>query len=677
MTWWSGTKIMLIEYDKYLKSQYFKNLTYGDIETVRCEQSNGKSKVYSTLPISFDIETTKIDGVIPHSYMYIWQVAINHIAVYGRTWDDLKLFLNTFKTKVIDTHQYTRSKKGTKRKCKVEFFGFIHTISFEWAFCKGNMRDCIGDVFLKEKREPLYFEMCGIKFIDSYQITRMSLAKLANTYCKAQKLTGDLDYSIERSHLTRLSDAELAYCENDVLILNEYQEHYINTYLKNGVRTFVFTQTGIVRAQLKRSFEMQSQFSRNDIINMYPQTRGLYDIYMKYLFRGGYVHGDASLFNQVLYEIDGFDITSAHPYQICSKKFPISKFIEDVRRNIDLDTYTFNQQYAYILDITFEGLKAKGNHSIESMSKTLECNGYILDNGRINSAEHMRVLLTDIDLKIYKMYYTWDSAVLNLVSYARYGYLPRYVVDNVLNAYETKERLKLQKKPYMNEKVFLNSIYGSFVTRIEECTLNYNDGIITSASTNYDKEVNKRILSPFWGIWTTAYTRYQQLSLMFLINGVYGDTDSNKCPHSELNFAVVNKINERIEKSNEVLCKRYHKDFNLVRELGKWDYEGTYDRFKMLGAKRYLYEKNGKIEITCSGLPKSVKLDNPFADFEDGLCVRNCKLRTAYVDDEYTDIVDGVRMVSKSGVSLVSSDFTLSIANEYTSFIAWIKSHKR
>ena len=627
------------------------------------------------MSISFDIETTKkyVDGT-PYTFMYIWQVGINGTAVYGRTWDDLKDFLIQFNDDIIKTHQYTRGKNGVKRKCKVRFFGMIHNIAYEWSFCKGNMRECVGEVFLKEVRQPLYFDLCGVRFIDSYQITRMSLAKLAKTYTKTQKLVGDLDYDIERSNLTKLTEQELAYCENDVVILNEYQEYYINTFLKSGIKSFVYTQTGIVRAKLKQSFTCQRQITKDDIIKMYPTEREIYDIDMKYLFRGGYVHGSAELFNQVLYDIDSFDITSAHPYQICSKKFPVSGFVIDKKVSCETLEDALQSKDAFILDITFKNIRASGRHSIESLSKCLEIKGVVVDNGRIYSADTMRVLLTDIDYRIYKMYYVWDDdeTTINYVRRAKTAYLPRYVVENVLDAYETKEKLKLQNEPYMLEKVFLNSIYGSFVTKIEPYTLKYENGIISKSENDYKKEVSKRVLSPYWGIWTTAYTRFQQLSLLHDLDGVYGDTDSDKCFHSESNFTIVNNINSKIEKENEVLCKRYHKDFNLVKELGQWDYEGTYDRFKMLGAKRYIYEVDNDVHVTCAGLPKTVKITEPFKNFADGLHVADCKLTTSYCDTSYSAVVDGVEMQSMSGVSLVPCDFTLSISSDYSEFIKWI-----
>ena len=660
----------MVEYKEYLKSTEYKNLMYGDIDTVKAMSGN-TNKTYSTLSLSFDIETSKVNnnGEVM-SFMYIWMVGIDNTCVYGRTWEELDTFLSRLKSDIIDTHQYTRH-NGRKHKSKVMFFGFIHNIAFEWAFCKGNMQSSITDVFLKEIRQPLYFDMGGIRWIDSYQITRMKLDKLSKTYTKHQKLSGNLDYDIVRSYKTLLNDKELAYCENDVLVLTEYHKYYVNTYLQNGIKTFIYTQTGIVRARIKQDFNKQCKISHQDIINMYPDTRLEYDIHMEYLFRGGYVHGRADLYNKILYNIDSFDITSAHPYQIVSKMFPMSKFV-DIK--VSHETFTIKDGYAYIIDVTFDNIQATTEHSLESLSKAVEKKNVMLDNGRIHSADRLRVLLTEIDYEIYCMYYKWDTATFNNVKIAKKGYLPAYVVKNVLDAYETKETLKLKHLPYMNEKVFLNSIYGSFVTKIYkyQYKYNYENGNVNKIESDYYKEVNKRVLSMYWGIWTTAYTRYQQLTLMYKLGGVYGDTDSDKTPHNENNFAIVKAINDKIMQSNAVICKRYHKNYTLIKELGQWDYEGTYTRFKMLGAKRYVYELDNEIHITCAGLPKSVNIEDPFVNFKNGLYISDCKLTTLYHDNEYTANVAGTDMISKSGVSLIPCDFTLTVASEYVEFVQWM-----
>ena len=66
------------------------------------------------------------------------------------------------------------------------------------------------------------------------------------------------------------------------------------------------------------------------------------------------------------------------------------------------------------------------------------------------------------------------------------------------------------------------------------------------------------------------------------------------------------------------MCQFYHLDPNLFhpltikgveKQLGVWDYEGVYTKFKTLGAKRYLVLQDGELALTCAGLPKKSGLE--------------------------------------------------------------------
>lgn len=93
----------MVEYKKYLESTEYKNLMYGDIETIRAMSGN-TFKTYSILALSFDIETSKVsvNGEIM-SFMYIWMVGINDTCVYGRTWEELDDFCHALKP-ILLTH---------------------------------------------------------------------------------------------------------------------------------------------------------------------------------------------------------------------------------------------------------------------------------------------------------------------------------------------------------------------------------------------------------------------------------------------------------------------------------------------------------------------------------------------------------------------------------------------
>lgn len=72
-------------------------------------------------------------------------------------------------------------------------------------------------------------------------------------------MVGDIDYTILRNSFDgkNLTEKELKYCENDVLILCEFAEYYFNKYIKNN--EMIYTETSIVRHRLKQAFKEQKK----------------------------------------------------------------------------------------------------------------------------------------------------------------------------------------------------------------------------------------------------------------------------------------------------------------------------------------------------------------------------------------------------------------------------------
>ena len=145
------------------------------------------------------------------------------------------------------------------------------------------------------------------------------------------------------------------------------------------------------------------------------------------------------------------------------------------------------------------------------------------------------------------------------------------------------------------------------------------------------------------------------------------------------------------------MCDYYKFDKKLLspktvegdtKMLGIWDYEGTYSRFKTLGAKRYLLEENGKLQITVAGLSKQNGVnymlekagnDNTkvFEQFDDNLYIpanRTGKMTHTYIDEEYKfKVVDYLGKEATvnplSSIHLGICDFTLSISKQYNEFL--------
>src|SRR5690606_2668565 len=136
-----------------------------------------------------------------------------------------------------------------------------------------------------------------------------------------------------------------------------------------------------------------------------------------------------------------------------------------------------------------------------------------------------------------------------------------------------------------------------------------------------EKEIEKynnkwtRFLFYPWGVWVTAYARRNLwLGILELKDDyVYSDTDSIKFLNYEKHKTFFDKYNKWIVEKQKLTLKYYNIDERLlypknkkgeVKLCGIWDFEGKYTRFKTLGAKRYLYEKDGELYLTVAGLSK-------------------------------------------------------------------------
>ena len=67
---------------------------------------------------------------------------------------------------------------------------------------------------------------------------------------KINELVGDLDYSLIRNSKTTLTDEEMGYCKNDILIILYYINEQIQLY-DNNITKIPLTNTGRVRKFVK------------------------------------------------------------------------------------------------------------------------------------------------------------------------------------------------------------------------------------------------------------------------------------------------------------------------------------------------------------------------------------------------------------------------------------------
>lgn len=669
-----------------------------------CTEGKHKDE-YAELPVAFDIETSNIDDA--HASMYVWALAIKDDTIIGRTWQQFKECLTR-----ISRH-YDLIGTDTKLLC------WVHNLSFEWAFLRKWFEYKKGrkgkEVFATGERKVIY--ACtdlNIEFRDSYILTSRPLAALPKAYGFAdriQKLTGEVDYNLLRNCKTTLTYADLAYSINDVQILSRWHRVYIVPNFIRPEKKIPLTSTGIVRAELKASFKAMEKKAKakmkKALYNAFP-TESVYKVMIRWLYRGGFVHSNRALTDEVLQlcDIGSFDFKSSYPAVMLHNDFPwefVKKpskwfwtFVYPNKDHIKLKTFAWHGC------LRFTNIRAKTTHSLESVSKLYASSGVMEDNGRLVKADSITVCLCDVDFDSYCDLYTWDKVECLDLFVADKKPLPEYLKDIVLEYFWKKETYDKADPERDLAKYKLNSCYGMCVTGLFNETFELNDdNDLEQVSSDYswDKIRRKQILLPQWGIWVSAYARRNLVKSMVKCSKysiAYCDTDSLKMIHTAGNQWVIDAYNDEMRRLNgKMYVGKY--DRAIFKDLGIFDYEGKYMKFKTLGAKRYIYStadynkdtKHYQLSdhVTIAGLPKKSLLRytqdkdlDIYEQFAFNLEIGEeyaDKLKSKYIDEEFSIEVTDYRgdtavQAEKSCISLSSTTFSMKGTQDYIALLAMI-----
>lgn len=674
-----------------------------------------KKSSYYDIGSGFDIETTnfKQNGKY-YATMYIWQWSFNEITVIGRLWDEFKEMLDMLKKRYNNE--------------KLKLLVYIHNLSFEFSFCRKHLP--ITKILAKTKREVLFFDSDNIEFRDSACLTRLSLANMAKKYnLGIEKLKGDLDYNQIRiscpKYFTPLSNQELAYCINDVQILQRFFHKIIKQeYLRKGYK-IPLTQTGVPRMETKRALKKEGySFTQpyRDMIKRCMPTQEVYLDERQYLFRGGYVHGNIDVINDLQIEKDdihfaGFDRKSSYPAEMLHKKVPMEFYAKDpswldAHWNEDEE---FWDDWGIIVFATFKNIMAKYPHSIESKHKIVECDeaSAIWDNGRLRKCNFVTVMLNEYDLLNYRDFYDFEEMEIHWLKVSRKEWLPDFLIKNVYQYFFDKEHAPKNTVFYQRSKEKLNSLFGMCCTGVvvDDYILYKGDLYLASDKElpedirkeprSFEEATKNTFLLPIWGIAIASGARRELLKIVKICpyDSLYCDTDSDKIRNYEIYLPKIEKYNAKMEQLNREAAERWGFDFEVIKDMGKWMNEGEFDRFKTLGCKRYLYRTKSnpekKIEVhteaVVAGMEKGSFLNwcemngyDPFEKFSNNLYLSpefSNKITTGYTDEafsfELTD-KDGVKgtISEESCCALFSIPFTMKMDPDFLALISLLQKKK-
>ena len=684
-------------------------LNKKDFKTVK------KRKIeYYNVACCFDIETSSFyqdDEKKPENkrgLMYIWVFGIEDLLITGRTWLEF-----------IDLCQALEEHLSLFQERHLIIY--VHNLGFDFQFFRSHFE--FEKVFSLTEREPIKaVTKSGLEFRCSYKLSGYSLAKVGEhlTRHTVKKMVGDLDYSKVRTPLTPLTDEEYNYLLHDALVVIAYIQEEIEDH-KGKITNIPLTKTGKVSEYCRKSC-LYSKSSHKQKDNKYLRYRSLMKKLninsvleykqLKQTFTGGFTHGNHNYINQLCYNVSSFDFTSSYPSVMVAEQYPMSKGEliqlrnkEEFEKNINL--------YCCMFRATFYNIRASFDYDhYISVSKCIEKENVLYDNGRLVNADKITIMLTEQDYFIIKQCYKWDAMTIKNFRRYKRGYLPRDFVLSVLNLYEKKNVLKGDENSiieYQNSKEQLNSCYGMTVTDICRDEITYSIiGEWGHETPDYEEMIKKynndprRFLFYAWGIYVTAYARRNLWNAILYLKDDYrySDTDSVKFVNLDRHKAFFDNYNKIQERKLKRVLEWQKIPFEMANPktntgenklLGAWDFEHTYTRFKYLGAKRYMYEfENGEIQMTVSGINKRECIpylkqkyktnDAIFNAFKDGLYIPHGftgKQTHTYIDHETTGIVCDYlgrpyEYEEKTSIHLENSDYELSLSKDFIKYLLGI-----
>ena len=663
------------------------------------------------------IDNTPVpDDISKYSIMYCWQFAIDGKVIFGRTWSE---FLN-----LIDIiSQYSSNKK--------RIICYVHNLAYEFQFIRTFFQ--WSKVFSIATRKPIYaITESGIEFRCSYILTNYSLAKLADQlrHYKISKLIGSLDYKLHRSPESNMTDQEIRYCINDVLVVSAYiqecimQERYIcNIPLTAPGYCRRFCRNMCLYGTNKKG--RNAQFNKYSALMKSMKISGKDEyLQLKRCFQGGFTHASTLYSGLLMHGVSSIDFTSSYPYVLMSEMFPMSSGkLVTPKSTKEFEHYL--RYYCCIFDATFTDIQPKyindnyisTSHCIGLKKKTKKQQAnYIDNNGRLVSCnDSVTMTITNVDYELISKTYSYKKLKINNMRIYRKAYLPKELILSIIKLYQDKTTLKGVKgkeTEYLNGKALLNAVFGMMVTYISKDEIIYSDTwSIEHADIEKDikkyNESPKRFLFYPWGVFCTAYARYNLWRgiLEFGDDYIYADTDSIKCLNLDKHMQFVDDYNYETQHKLKCMCKFHKIDYSLlcpktvkgeVKLLGVWDIETPvpYKNFKTLGAKRYLVEDDEHIEMTVAGINKKIAVpymidkygkDNVFYYFRKDLyipCGKTGKLTHVYIDQDqsgsFTDY-QGKEYTfynEPPGVYLEEADYSFGIEQDYLEYIKGVQYRK-
>lgn len=589
--------------------------TPGFIQTIpnakrhRANMGGKQRRIYKDVLCAFDIETTRLTGEQhpifdgekgenERAIVYSWALHFHGYMTYrGRTLDEFARLLAKL-----------RAELAGKERLVI----WVHNLSYEFQFLRGIYDFSAEEVFCTAPRKVLRADMKNaFEFRCSYLHSNMSLAEYTRKYnVKHKKLDGEaFDYEKTRYPWTLLTEAEWLYQLHDVWGLCEALEAEMQLD-GDDLYSVPLTSTGYVRREVKKAMREYSRYKL-------PATLPDYATFtlLRKAFRGGDTHANRYYTGRIIEDVMSADRSSSYPDVQCNRPFPVGSWLyvnNPDSRHINL--LINKRKKAYVMRAKFTNIALRNirwGFPYISRDKCENLRGGLYDNGRVLKADELITTFTDVDFTIMSEQYKWESMEALEMSCSRYGKLPDEYTGVAKEYYRRKTELKDvagQEIYYMKSKNLLNSIYGMSAQNPAKPHIDFKNGQFIEREESAEDLLLDGYKNAFqsyaWGVWTTAWARYElQQGLKLAGDGaIYCDTDSVKYI-GEIDWTAYNRERILASASSGAFATDTH---GKTHYMGVFEMEKEYRRFATLGAKKYAfqYSENGETLVTIAGVTK-------------------------------------------------------------------------
>lgn len=574
---------------------------------------------------AFDTETSTIekDGE-QIAFMYVWQMAVENEAFYGRTWSEFKLCLQKMKNEMHLAVDY-------------KLIVYVHNLKYDFGFYKKEVNLDGNDFVARSRRTVLKHIMDDcFEVRDSAVYTEEPLEHMGEEI-GIPKMKG-YDYSRIRHALTPLTPEELEYCEHDVLILTKYFRLEAEK-LNCSIYKLALTATQKIKRGINEEFSRESRMYQNMIMSRQLKDNDhdnhVLDV-LKHAFFGAFNYSSQLIRGITQDNVAGIDISACYGAQCLLHPYPVGKFapIELPESTDDLKN---NPRYAgKAMLITFAAKDVSAKYADIGFLPINIHNYWQRPASDINNVASKRVLtaaklemtLTDVDFRLFLEFYSYSAIKFVSIMASEYGDMPPYMIRSIEKTH--RKKLEIQKRnnelkkirpltlseqlEYIHAKTGVSRIYGILVQDPVRDIYEWNPEINDIQKNGEQK--NKSQFQPVlyqWGVWVVAWARYEILRLLLKLSGtgknfddlktLYSDTDSLYFKFTESDIEIVKSYNDMINAKIANVAKKYRLNPEALTGIGtlKITY---YQQFKTTGIKQYCYIQDDVFDYRCAGLTR-------------------------------------------------------------------------